>query len=197
MKKLIITAACIIVFTVAVISAYAKSEANQTMVIGTQEVKFDNPIYLIEDMTYVPIRELSEKLGIPISWNNEKGRVELDINNKEVAHNETVANAVLVNGVIPDEETAKAVAKTILEACIGKPVEYEEDDYEFYLTVSFSDARNMWIITQYAKYNGNSFGGGNVSPVICINKATGEVVAINLEPAWDTIIKAHKERINS
>ena len=54
----------------------------------------------------------------------------------------------------------------------------------------------MWIVTQHAKYNGNSFGGGNVSPIICINKATGEVVSINLESSWDTIVEAPKEKIS-
>ena len=197
MKKLLISLICVTILAITVVSVYAFIDINQILIIGTKEVKFDNPIYVIDDKTYVPIRELCDKLGIPISWDSEKRQVKVDINNKEIPHNNTVANAVLENGVIPNEETAKTIAKSILESCIGKPVEYKVDGYEFYLTVDFSEEQNSWVVTQYAKYNGNSFGGGNVSPVIRLNKSTGEVVGINLESSWDRIIEAHKKQLGN
>lgn len=193
MKKLIISFVCTVTLAVIAVSAYAFADANQTVIIGTKEVKFDNAIYVIDDKNYVPVRELCDKLGIPVLWNGENGQITVDINRKEIPHNDTTANAVLKNGVIPDAETAKNVAKSILESCLGKPVEYKDDGYEFYLTAEFSEKQNSWTVTQYAKYNGEFFGGGNVSPVICLNRSTGEVVGINLESSWDKIAIEHKK----
>lgn len=197
MKKLVVAIFCVVILAVTVVSVYALIDVNRVIIINSREVKFDNPLYVIEDRTYVPIRELCNKLGIPVLWNSEKGQISLDINNKEVPHNETEANAVLSNGVIPNAETAKSIAKTILESCIGKPVEYQEDGYEFYLTVEFSEKQNLWIVTQYARYNGKPFGGGNISPIIYLNKSTGEVTRINLESSWDKIIEAHKAKLGN
>lgn len=192
MKKLFILLTCIVVLTITAISVHAFINIKQTLIIGTKEVEFDNPIYVINDRTYVPIRELCDKLGIPILWNSKNGQIKVDINNKKIPYDQTEANTDLTNGVIPNAETAKSVAKTILESCMGKPVEYKEGDYEFYLTVDFSKEQNSWVVSQYAKYRGDFFGGGNVSPMIRLNKSTGEVVDINLESSWDKIIQAHQ-----
>ena len=102
-------------------------------------------------------------------------------NNKNIE-----ANCCLENGVIPDAETAKNVAKSILEGCTGRAMEYIDGDYEYYLAVVFYKKANYWSITQLVKYKGEFFGGGNnMSPNILINKSTGEVILINLHPAWD------------
>ena len=192
LKKLFVLFTCIIVLMITAVSVHAFINKNPIMIIGTEESEFDNPIYVINDRTYVPIRELCDKLGIPILWNSENRQITMDINNKKVPYDQTEANADLTNGVIPDADTAKSVAKTILESCMGKPVEYKEGDYEFYLTVDFSNEQNSWVVSQYAKHRGDFFGGGNVSPMIRLNKSTGEVIDINLESSWDKIIQVHQ-----
>lgn len=197
MKKLIILICFMFVVMIDVVFAYNSFLiTNNSILKGIQEIKFDNPIYLIDDLTYVPLRELTENLGIPVMWNNEKRQVILDINNKEVLYDKnSKANENLVNGVIPDEETAKNVAKSILEACTGRQVVYQDGDYEFYLSASFSEKQNCWFVVQYAKYKGEHFGGGNVSPIIQLNKSTGEVMSINLDFAWDKMIEFHQHKI--
>lgn len=194
MTKKITTIVCIIFLSATIISVYALTDANHVITIGLKETRLDNPIYLIDDRTYVPIRDLCDEMGIPVLWDSEKEQVKLDINNKRVHYRDTEANAVLENGVIPNAETAKVIAKTIFETCMCKSVEYtDEDGYEFYLNVSFSEEQNSWLVYQDVKYRGNSFGGGNVSPIIRLNRATGEVMGINLEQAWDSIIEEHKK----
>ena len=161
------------------------------------DVEFIDGVYISDGKVYVPIQELSEVLGVPVVWNDETKQLEYPIASKEVLHNETESNTALSNGVIPDEEAAKSIAKIIFESCLGKPVEYQENGYELYLTVDFSEARNVWIVVQWAKYNGEFFGGGNnISPRIMLDKSTGEVISIDLELSWDRIIAGHQEYLN-
>lgn len=51
---------------------------NQTGVI-----EFKKPLFTINDSLYVPLRELSEQLGIGIEWNEGKKQVELKIETEE------------------------------------------------------------------------------------------------------------------
>ena len=50
---------------------------NKELKVGIKEVQFKNDFYMIDGKMYAPLRELSEKLGIPINWNEEKEQVEL------------------------------------------------------------------------------------------------------------------------
>lgn len=189
MKKIISLG--VILMLLFAVDAFAYNYMNKSKNLifkNEQQMKFNNPVYIVDDLTYVPLREFSEKLGIPVKWINDKQQIVLEINNRSVLYDKNIeANQCLENGVIPDKQAAKSVAKSILEACTGKPMEYKEGDYEFFLAVDFSEAQNCWLVTQYAKCKDEFFGGGNVSPHIRINKSTGEVISINLEPSWDVI----------
>lgn len=194
MKKIIkLVVILILLFAVNVFAYNYISESRNLILKNEQPIKFNNPIYTVDDLTYVPLREFCEKLGISLKWNQDRQQIVLDVNNKTVLYDKNIeANHCLENGVIPDEEAAKKVAKSILEACTGKPMEYKDGDYEYFLTVDFSETQNCWLVTQYAKYKGEFFGGGNVSPHIRINKSTGEVIYINLDPSWDGIRQVHQ-----
>ena len=168
-----------------VFSVCVLSNENYSIIIGQKETEFENPIYIIDNRMYVPLREFGEKLRIPVSWDSEKNQATFDTFHKKVLYNENFeANGVLENGVIPDKETAKKVAGAILESLLGSPVEFKQNGYEFFLGVSFSEPQNSWLVTQYAKYNGGPFFAGNVSPIINLSKSTGEVLGINLTDSY-------------
>ena len=84
-------------------------------------------------------------------------------------------------GVLPDEETALAVGKIILEKYIGKPLEYETDEKIYYLSVTYREDRNAWNIQQFFDYkDGRHWAASGIYlPNITLNKNTGEVMFIN------------------
>ena len=94
MKKIIL--GCLILIIVTSIVAFAANIylANSNVIrIGAEDVKFNNEIYLIDEKTYVPIRELSEKMQVPIIWNEEDNKVELLTDHKTVnTSKETIIN---------------------------------------------------------------------------------------------------------
>ena len=154
--------------------------AENTIKIGQNDVKLQYPAYIHNDRLYVSIRGLCNKLGIPIEWNSENGEVKLNVNNKKV----TVADKTLYNddGVIPDEETAIAVGKIILERYAGIPMEYETDLRTYYLRAEYLKDENAWLVVQNFKNKNQEVGGStdfadfaNVK----LNKNTGEVLYVN------------------
>lgn len=155
--------------------------------IGNNLIKFQYPLYSNGGRTYVSLREICDKLGIPIEWNNTNREVEMDIYNKKVP----VSNKTLFkeDGVIPDQETALIIGKTILEKYAGKSMEYETDERIYYLRASFLESENAWIVVQNFKYKNPNVGGStdfadfaNVK----LNKNTGEVMYINTNSTfWD------------
>ncbi len=194
MKKTVCLVAFVtLLFAVNVFAYNCINDTDNLILKNGQQMDFDNPVYTIDNLTYVPLREFSEKLGIQVNWIEHKRQVVLDTNHKKVLYDKDIkANSCLENGVIPDELTAKNVAKAILESCTGRPMEYKDGDYEYYLETSFFEPSNCWIVTQYATYKGEFFGGGNVSPHIQINKLTGEIISVNLNPSWDKIRQGHQ-----
>lgn len=195
MKKILCLVFFVAVFLAVNVFAFNCINNNENLILENgQQMEFNNPVYTIDNLTYVPLREFSEKLGILVDWIEDKSQVVLDTNHKKVLYNDNIeANSCLENGVIPDEKAAKNVAKAILESCTGRPMEYKDGDYEYFLKASYFESINSWLVVQYATYKGESFGGGSISPYIWINKSTGEVVEINLNPFWDELRQGHQK----
>ena len=149
--------------------------------IGAKDVKFNNDLYIIDEKTYVPIRELSEKMRIPILWNDEKKQLELLTDFKTIHVSDKTE--LKEEGIIPDEQTAYQIGKIILERYAGEPLEYETDERIYYLQTQFQEKSNSWRISQtYEFKNGNhgwSSGDAFYVPSVILNKNTGEVVSIN------------------
>ncbi len=129
--------------------------ANNTMKIGINDVRFTNDLLMVDDKLYVPIRELSEKLRIPVLWDEEKEQVRLSTDYKTIRVSE--GTELKEEGVLPDDETALLVGKTILEKYVGKPLEYETEKGIYYMDVKYHKRDNTWRVYQKCKYK---IGGG-------------------------------------
>lgn len=145
--------------------------------------------YLKDNRVYVSVREICEKLGIPVYWNEENEEVKIDIYNKNVPISDKTLRRE--EGVIPDSETAFTVGKLLLEKYAGKPLEYETEDKVYYLEVYFREDLNAWRIYQTWKYKDEkkmwAMGGvGGYIPCITLSRETGEVLYINTHCSfWD------------
>lgn len=178
MKKWILIGLILVIGTSTIVMANNMYTIDNVIEIGSEEVEFKNDIYNIDGKTYVPIRELSEKLRIPIEWDEEKNRVELLTDYKFVHTPEKMT--LKEEGVIPDEQTAYEIGKIILEKYAGRPLEYEKGNKIYYLSVRYQKEYNLWRVQQSIKYK---VGGGGSSgvyvPGVTLNKNTGEVISIN------------------
>lgn len=135
----------------------------------------------IDDKIYVPIRELSGLLNLPIRWDEENREAVIAKNFEKVKISEKTA--FNEDGVIPNEDVAYDVGKIILEQYAGKPMEYETDDRIYFLRVIFLKKENVWRIYQsYKLKNGTVRAGGGYGlylPTVYLNKYTGKVEYIN------------------
>lgn len=183
MKKIILSMVVLIIVVPMVAIAANIVVSNNTVKIGNDNVRFKNNIYLIDEKTYIPIRELSEKLRIPISWDEEKHMVELLPNLKTIRVSEDTE--LKSGGVIPNKEIAYKIGKVILEEYIGKSLEYETEKGSFFLKTTYHPKDNTWRISQECKYKKGGGGGtGIYSPTIVLNKNTGEVIYISTYSAF-------------
>ena len=155
------------------------------------EIKIDNrregfhkPLFIVDNSLYVPLRELMDKIDIPIQWNEEEALAEIEPSYKD--NYQPVENLYAFtewkeDGVIPDKETALAVGKLLLEKYMdGTQLEFENESGIYYLDAVYSPADNSWRVYQ-AKIHKTGGGGGSgiYSPTIILNKFTGEVTLIN------------------
>jgi hypothetical protein len=154
--------------------------------IGNYAVKLQYPIYVNDDRIYVSLRSICDELGIPIKWDSKKNEAIMDIYNKKVP----VSDKTLFreDGVIPDEQTALAVGKAILEKYADKPLEYETSDKIYYLEAMFDKQYNSWRVSQTFKYKdkdcGWSAGDDFYIPTVILNRQTGEVLYINTNSSF-------------
>lgn len=150
---------------------------NFKLKIGNENIQLDEPLYVKNDRTYVPLRNICDALGIPVEWDDSNQEAVLDVYDKDIKVSEKTE--LKEEGVIPDEETALAVGKAILESYMGKPVEYETEDQTYYLTVDYLENFNAWSITQLCCLKNGAWGGYVYFPNVKISKSTGEVLYIN------------------
>lgn len=180
MKKIILIYLLLFILlpiTIMATDTYLKSE--NTIKINSETMQFDNEIYNIDGRIYVSIRELFEKMRIPVLWNDEVEQVEVLTEFKSVHTGSKTQEKK--DGVIPDKETAYEVGKILLEKYADKPMEYETEDKIYYLFVSFMEDFNSWKIQQTFKFKDGSVWGStaHIAPAIILNKNTGEVLSIN------------------
>lgn len=148
--------------------------------VGNEIIEMEYPIFIQNGRTYASIRELCDKLNVPVYYNEDKNEVHLDIYNKQTPVNDKTE--LKDEGVIPDEETAYIVGKAILEKYVGKALEFETDDKVFYLRVKYIEQFNSWLVIQTFRYKAEGegwAGSGIYFPCVYLNKNTGEVLAIN------------------
>lgn len=147
--------------------------------LGNKLLALPNPIFIQNDRIYASVRDIGEALGIPIVWDAEEQEVHMDISHKEVPVSEKTQYKA--DGVIPDEETAYVIGKTILEKYLGHPVEYETEEFVYTLSTTYLPEENAWSICQNFKPKYGAFDVRGKYEVIEIklNKNTGEVMFIN------------------
>lgn len=148
---------------------------------GIFDLKLNLPIIMQDDRVYVSIRSLSEALNIPIEWNEDTGEVHLDVYNKQILVDNP--DNYKDEGVIPDEETAVAIGKIILENYLGTEMEYETDERIYYLRAHKFYSENVWVVQQHYDYkDGTLWTGTGYHPyAVALNASTGEVVQIFTE----------------
>lgn len=149
--------------------------------------KLARPALNLNGHIYVPVREFCEKLDLSVNWNDSENKVIIGPDNEKKIS--TSDKTELKEGVIPDEETALAVGKIILEANVGKKLEYETEDKVFYLTAYYFEDDDIWCVKQTFKYKDETQGWQSRDdvyiPSIELSGSTGEVLYINTYSSLD------------
>lgn len=158
------------------------SDAQVKFTVNGEAKSFKNELFLKDGVTYVPLRECAEEWGFQVEWNEKDRQIEVDTDHK-VVPDLVEAEVIVEQGVIPDEETALAVGKAILEAAMGRSMVYQDGERELRLTAYYYEGINAWIVYQTGRYEGRMWYGTNLHrPYVVINKNTGEVISIDLYP---------------
>ena len=178
MKKIVLITIISLMFIFAV-GVYASTQYN--VKFTNKNVSFTKPTYMKDDRIYVSLRDICNALNIPIYWDGDINEATIDVNNKKI--NVSDKTEYKDCGVIPDEETAYAVGKIILEKYSNSPMEYETKDKIYYLEVEFIEEQNCWSVVQKFKFKaenkGWAAGGNTYYPNVKLNKSTGEILYIN------------------
>lgn len=81
----------LVIFSVYIIGAFAENtdlfqayRSNATIFVDGVETDFDMPVVLIDDRTYIPLRETSEKLGIGVEWIEGENKILLNKNDEKI-----------------------------------------------------------------------------------------------------------------
>lgn len=187
MKKTRVIILVIFIIQYVLLSTRVCGSLEPSVKIGNEVLNLKNYMRIYDDKIYISIRSLSEKLGIPIKWNEETKQAHMDIYKKNIGVSDKTT--LKEDGVIPDEETAYIVGKKILERYSGKELEYETSDKKYYLKVAYSVETNSWEIAQWFDYKDGSkwIAGGNLYiPKVIINKNSGEVLYINTYSSFES-----------
>ena len=152
-----------------------KGRHNSIYIFGAGgECEFENEILYIDGKTYAPLRELMGFMNIPVEWLEPNGLAVIDLNHKTLR---VEGEAPVVDGIIPDEETALKFGKMILEQQTGTKMEYTTTKARFYLHAHYWEDINTWSVWQTAEWYEDYPGGssGYDYPEIDFNASTGEV----------------------
>jgi len=93
-KKLTICGFVIVIILITLITAVSASNAESLaayvaqfrVFVNGEERTFENPIVTINDRTYIPLREISEVLGMDVEWDGENRKI--IINNSQLTPND-------------------------------------------------------------------------------------------------------------
>lgn len=155
--------------------------ADYDIKVGDAIYDLDYPVYAKDGVTYISLRDICRTLRIPLHWDEENRIAHVDEFHKKVVVSDKTEYKN--EGVIPDEETALAVGKIILEKYVDRDLEYETEDKRFYLeakSYEWNDA-DVWEIYQtYEHLDGRKWFGSGFSTIhVYLSKTTGEVIKIN------------------
>ncbi len=181
MKKVLIGLSSIFVLLIT-FSVFALQEDNCRIKLGNEILTMKYPIIMQNDRVYVSLRDICNKLSIPISWNDAENEAYADIYNKKIPTSKKTEYKD--DGVIPDAETAYQIGKIILEKYINQPVEYETENVSYKLETKFLEAENAWrVYQQLTIKKGYTIGirpGTTIDNVeIKLNRNTGEVLYLS------------------
>ena len=178
MKKKIIFAFVICLSLIITVSAVNISDYK--IIFGYEDITSQSQSFIQDDKIFVSVRNLCDELNIPIYWDENKKEVHIDIYNKKTPLSDKTEYKE--EGVIPDEETALIIGKTILEKYAGRSLEYETEDKIYYIDATYIKRFNAWMISQTYKYKfvgGWSAGDRFYWPHVILSKNTGEVLYLN------------------
>ncbi len=155
-------------------------KSNYTITIDGQSVEFENDVLTKDDKNYVPLRALCEELLMPITWDEENGTI--DIHNESIKL-ESTAQLNETGLIIPDGETAKAIAKIIFENGMGVIAEGTENGRIYKLRAYYIENSQEWYVErQIVGYDDSvtsvpvdEVHGTYYAPAIWISAKTGEV----------------------
>lgn len=153
---------------------------NCTVKLGNSNVDLQGKMFFMDNRLFVPLRRICDELRIPITWDDKTQEAKMDIYKKEIEVSD--GTQLKEEGVIPDEETALAVGKLLLEKYAGRELEYETEKRTYYLRAVYIEEECAWIVVQNFVYkNPNAFGSTDFSkfPTIKLSRKTGEVLYIN------------------
>jgi Copper amine oxidase N-terminal domain. len=180
---LIVIGAIVLASTVSFASGNTFQLASYSIKLGNSVVELNSPIYASDGKTYVSLRDICDELRIPIYWDSEKSEVVVDIFNKTVQVSDKTEFKEA--GIVPDEETALAIGKIVLETYAGRPMEYETDEKIFYLRATYIEKQNAWNVVQFFDYkeDGKGWAMGGMGGIdmcrVVISRLTGEVLSIS------------------
>ena len=182
----------LITMYISAIVVMASPMPNSKLHLGAWEVELEYPMIEKDDRLYISIRELGELMNIPVYWDADTGGVNFDIDHKKVPYSGDTK--IVEEGMIQDKETAIAVGRAILESLTGRKMEYEDGDFTYFLQAYYNEKFNMWSVSQGARYKGYVFYAASyvLGPTIRIDKATGEVVSIEIDKKIEDIVEEYK-----
>lgn len=185
MKKVMILSICL-VLCLSMVSSAEKvlskdnfQEATHGIKIGVDDVEFNYPVFINEGNTYVSLRDICKELRIPVYWDEQARVAVIDKYNSEIIVSTLTERKK--EGVIPDEETALAIGRIILEKYSGEKYEYETKNVKYFLEVEFIEEYNVWKVSERYELKReppNCAFGGPLAYVY-LSKSTGEVININ------------------
>lgn len=189
---------CLIIISISGVSNPVYADTNPNILRkGSQQVKVGGNYYTLNGgiidnngKLYVPIREFSNILGFPVSWDEKNEIAEVNPNFKKV--NLVANNNSSYDGCIVGEASvAYDLGKVILESVLTKLVVFEDDNFKSDLRVSYVGGdENYWDVYQVIYYKGEMYRAPNSTNSVHINKNTGEISKLILTlPDYDEIKK--------
>ena len=162
---------------------------NYKIKVDNVAAKMQYPVYINNNRLYVSLRDICNQIGMSIEWNDEEKTAEIRRGSIDTSEKGVIISGKTEfrkEGAIPDEKTALAVGKAILEEYAERPLEYTTDKRIYYLRASLIE-ENTWLVVQNFKYlNPNSGGSTDFAEFahVKLNKNTGEVMYINTHSTY-------------
>ena len=73
--------------------------SDSKIIYNENEIEFESPVVTIDNQTYIPLREVAEKMDISVDWNGEDHRIVLT-KNSDYAAREIFNNLFVLDAII-------------------------------------------------------------------------------------------------